>query len=39
VKPDEIEGKVNAGGWDDDDKGGKGSSKKKSNDGDAPSAP
>ena len=22
VKPDEIEGKVNAGGWDDDDKGG-----------------
>jgi hypothetical protein len=22
VKPDEIEGKVNAGGWDSDDKGG-----------------
>ena len=39
VKPDEIEGKVNAGGWDDEDKGGKGGSKKKSDDGDAPSAP
>jgi len=34
VKPDEIEGKVNAGGWDEDDKG---DSKKKSDDGDAPS--
>ena len=30
VKPDEIEGKVNAGGWDDDGKGGK------KDDGDAP---
>jgi hypothetical protein len=36
VKPDEIEGKVNAGGWDSDDKGG---GSKKSDDGDAPSAP
>jgi hypothetical protein len=34
VKPDEIEGKVNAGGWDSDDKGGG-----KKDDGDAPSAP
>jgi hypothetical protein len=34
VKPDEIEGKVNAGGWDDEG-GDKGSSKKKP-DGDAP---
>ena len=38
VKPDEIEGKVNAGGWDADDKADKGS-KKKSDDADAPSAP
>ena len=44
VKPDEIEGKVNAGGWDDDNKGSdkgssdKGSKKKKSGD-DAPSEP
>jgi len=37
VKPDEIEGKVNAGGWDDDAKGS--DSKKKTDDGDAPSAP
>jgi len=36
VKPDEIEGKVNAGGWDSDDKGG---DSKKKDDGDAPSAP
>jgi hypothetical protein len=36
VKPDEIEGKVNAGGWDSDDKGG---GSKKTDDGDAPSAP
>jgi hypothetical protein len=36
VKPDEIEGKVNAGGWDSDDKGG---GNKKKDDGDAPSAP
>jgi hypothetical protein len=36
VKPDEIEGKVNAGGWDDDDKS-KGDSKK--SDSDAPAAP
>ena len=36
VKPDEIEGKVNAGGW--DDEGGDKGSKKKSED-DAPSAP
>jgi hypothetical protein len=36
VKPDEIEGKVNAGGWDDD--AAKGDSKKKSDGGDAPSA-
>jgi len=35
VKPDEIEGKVNAGGWDSDDKGGG----TKKDDGDAPSAP
>lgn len=35
VKPDEIEGKVNAGGWDEDDKG----SEKKKPDGDAPEAP
>ena len=35
VKPDEIEGKVNAGGWDDDSKGG--GSKK--DDSDTPSAP
>jgi hypothetical protein len=35
VKPDEIEGKVNAGGWDSDDKGGS----KKTDDSDAPSAP
>ena len=34
VKPDEIEGKVNAGGWDSDDKGGG-----KKDDGDTPSAP
>ena len=34
VRPDEIEGKVNAGGWDDE---GKGDSNKKSDDGDAPS--
>ena len=33
VKPDEIEGKVNAGGWDDDGKG------NKKSDGDAPPAP
>ena len=41
VKPDEIEGKVNAGGWDDDNKAGdKGSSKKKKSDSDgAPSEP
>lgn len=37
VKPDEIEGKVNAGGWDDDDKSD--AKKKKSDDGDAPQAP
>jgi hypothetical protein len=36
VKPDEIEGKVNAGGWDDEG-GEKGSSKKKP-EGDAPEA-
>jgi len=36
VKPDEIEGKVNAGGW--DDEGDKGQSKKKTDD-DAPTAP
>jgi len=35
VKPDEIEGKVNAGGWDDDNKGGD----SKKDDGDKPSAP
>ena len=35
VKPDEIEGKVNAGGWDDENKGGG----KKKDDGDAPPAP
>jgi hypothetical protein len=34
VKPDEIEGKVNAGGWDSDDKGGS-----KKDDSDTPSAP
>lgn len=34
VKPDEIEGKVNAGGWDDENKGG--GDKKKSDDGDSP---
>lgn len=36
VKPDEIEGKVNAGGWDTDDKG---SGSKKTDDSDSPSAP
>jgi hypothetical protein len=35
VKPDEIEGKVNAGGWDDDDKGG---SDKKKSEGSEPEA-
>jgi hypothetical protein len=35
VKPDEIEGKVNAGGWDSDDKG----SSKKPDDSDTPAAP
>jgi len=35
VKPDEIEGKVNAGGWDDEG-GEKGSKKKPAPDGDAP---
>ncbi|HEX3774300.1 MAG TPA: hypothetical protein VHV51_07535 [Polyangiaceae bacterium] len=34
VKPDEIEGKVNAGGWDSDDKSG---GDKKKDDGDTPS--